>query len=491
MKLYLYLLLLALSHCHTKELPKDTLSIALDSEVKNLDPRKATDANSMRIVDLIFSGLVKIGPKLHILPDSAQKWEQKDQDYIFHLKPLKFSNGRKVTKEDISFSFQEFMKKGSPFFSAFKNIKSVKVSKKKENFIVKITMKQFSATFLSSDLPVIKILPKKEIQKSENKFLKHPIGTGSFKFIHKNSRELLLERVIHQSERPQYLSFKFIRDSFTRTQKMLIGQIDIAPSVIPLDKIYQFRKDRFKVLTQPSLSTTYLLLNLKNDLLKQKKLRKALSLAINNKEIIKYKLKNYGIPALSLIQPKNIFFNNRLKPIPYNIGKSQQMIKELKLQNKKLTLTTTNNQDTITKAKVLASQISQSGLKINIESYEWGTFYKDLNQGHYEIALMKWVGVTDPDIYRIAFHSQNQAPKGRNRSFYKNPKVDQLLEKGLTLKNNKMRKKVYDQIQKYIFEDIAIIPLWHDMEISITKKSIKNYFVPMNGSFKPIGEATK
>ncbi len=491
MKSYIYLLLLALCHCHPKELPKDTLSIALDSEVKSLDPRKATDANSMRVIDLIFSGLVKIGPKLQILPDSAQKWEQKDLNYIFYLKPFKFSNGRKVTKEDISFSFQEFMKKGSPFFSAFTNIKSIKVSKGKKNLIIEVKMKKFSATFLSSDLPVIKILPLKEIKKSEKIFSANPIGTGSFKVIHKNSRELLLERVIHQSNRPKYLSFKFIRDSFTRTQKMLTGQIDIAPSVIPLDKIDQFQKDRFQVLAQPSLSTTYLLLNLKNNLLKQKEIRKALQLSINRKEIIKYKLKNYGIPALSLIQPKNTFFNNQLKPIPYNLDKSRQIIKKLNLQNKQLTLTTTNSQDTLIKVKVLASQMNQSGLKIHIESYEWGTFYKDLNQGNYEMALMKWVGVTDPDIYRIAFHSQNQAPQGRNRSFYKNQRVDQLLEQGLTLKNSPARKKVYDQIQKYIAEDIAIIPLWHDMEVSIIKNNVKNYFIPMNGNFSALRETIK
>ena len=192
-----------------------------------------------------------------------------------------------------------------------------------------------------------------------------------------------------------------------------------------------------------------------------------------------------------MIQPKNNFFNKQLKPYPYKPKQARQIIKELNLENKSLTLTTTNNQESITKAKILASQMNQSGLKIRIESYEWGTFYKDLNQGNYEMALMKWVGITDPDIYRIAFHSHNQAPKGRNRSFYKNQKLDQLLEKGLTLKNQKMRKKVYDQIQKYIAEDFAIIPLWHNMEVSIVKNNIKNYFVPMNGSFISLEEATK
>jgi len=490
MRLSIYLLLLlTLCHCHQKKQDRNTLYIALDAEVKTLDPRQAIDANSMRVVNLLFSSLVQIGPELQVIPDAAYKWKQQGLDYIFYLKPLRFANGRAVTKEDLLFSFKEFQKRTSLFYSAFKIIRSVHVSKKEQNFILKITLKQFSATFLNSDLPVIKILPKPESQ--QDAFGRNPIGTGKFKIVHKNSRELMLKRVHLTTQKPNFLSFKFIRDSFTRTQEVLTGNIDIAPSVIPLDQIHKFSKDRFHILTQPGLSTTYLLLNLKNQMLKQKKVREALQLSISVKDIIKYKLKNYGMPALSLIQMKNKFFNHNLKSPSFDLNKSQTIIKDLNLQNKKLTLRTTNNQDSIHKVKILASQISRSGLRISIESYEWGTFYTDLNQGRYEMALMKWVGVTDPDIYRLAFHSENLAPKGRNRSFYKNQVLDQLLEQGLTLKNLKMRQKIYNKIQKHIADHIVIIPLWHNMEISIVKKNIKNYFVPMNGSFLFLEQAIK
>ncbi|MGI9548626.1 MAG: ABC transporter substrate-binding protein [Bdellovibrionales bacterium] len=491
MRLYICLFLLTLCHCEKQKLSKDTLYVALDAEVKNLDPRTATDANSMRISELIFSGLVKIGPQLKVLPDSAYKWEQKNLDYIFYLKPLKFSNGRSVTKKDLLFSFNEFMRKGSPFFSAFKQIQSVQVSKQKENWIVKIRLKEFSATFLSSDLPVIKILPQLEIMKSKKDFLKSPIGSGSYKVVHKNSRELLLKRRHALPHKPDYLSFQFIRDSFTRTQKMLTGQIDISPSVIPLDKIHRFPKDKFQILTQASLSTTYLLLNLKNNLLKNKEVRRALSLSLNKKEIIKYKLKGFGIPALSILQPENRFFNPALKAYPYDLHQSQKIIEKLNLKGKVLKLTTTNNRDSINKAKILSNQIKQSGLNIQIEQYEWGTFYKDLNRGHYQIALMKWVGITDPDIYRIAFHSENQAPQGRNRSFYSDKNMDQLLETGLKLKDQNKRKNIYNKIQRQIFKDIAIIPLWHDMEVSILKKNIKNYQLFMNGSLLALEQVSK
>ncbi|MDE0517928.1 MAG: hypothetical protein OXH36_00005 [Bdellovibrionales bacterium] len=82
--------------------------MALGSEPRLLDPRRATDANSMRIVDLLFHSLVRLGPRLEILPSAAQSWDYKDKVYTFIIdNNLKFSNGRKITKEDLLFSFQE------------------------------------------------------------------------------------------------------------------------------------------------------------------------------------------------------------------------------------------------------------------------------------------------------------------------------------------------------------------------------------------------
>ena len=485
---FLYLL----SACSSKELSQDTLFVVLDSKPNTLDPRKATDANGMRLVSLIFSGLVQSDAE-GLIPDSALKWELKGLSYTFYLKPnLRFSNGRLVSKQDILFSFEEFRKKGSPFYSAFKNIKSVKVLVKKKDpvgktqMLVKIFLKKFQAPFLHADLQVIKILPKKEILESPKEFYKKPFGSGDFELVKNSFHQILLKRrAPDQKISLKYISFQIIRDSFTRTQKMLSGEVDIAPSVIPLQKISQFQrqKKKFYISSRPGLSTTYLLINLRNKLLKKKKLRQALSFSLNREEIIKYKMKNYAFPARSFINPENYFFNRKLKKIKFNLNKARQIIDKIGLKGAQFQLSTSNNKDTVNKAKVLIGQISQAGLKLNLQSNEWGVFYKDVGRGAYDLALMKWVGVVDPDIYRIAFHSENESPKGRNRSFYKNKKLDKLLEEGLRAKNKKRRKQIYDRIQQLIAKDFIVIPLWHDMEISVLKTNIKNYHLRQNGDF--------
>ena len=485
---------LLLCQCRPAPIPKDTLTVALDSEPKTLDPRKATDANGMRLAGLLFHGLVKIGPDLKVQPDGSKSWLQKGRTYTFFLKDLTFSNGQPVTKEDLLFTFREFQKTSSPFYSAFKNIKSVQVDKKKGALKIQISLKKFSAVFLSADLPIIKILPKKEALKKD--FYKNPIGTGPFKLKKKTSRSIVLERRFPSDPNlPKYISFSIIRDAITRVQKILSGKVDIAPSVISPEKIFFFKKQTpekdFQIFSAPGLSAAYLLLNLKNPLLKNKEVRQALSQAIHREEIIKYKLKGYGLPAVSLITPNTFFFNKNITPLLFNPAKAQHIIQEMGLEGRTLSLACSNNQNSRGKARVLVSQLSKTGLKISLETAEWGAFYEDLSRGQFDMALLKWVGVTDPDIYNLAFHSENQAPKGRNRSFYENKTLDDLLEKGLREEDLFKRKEIYDKVQALISEDIAIIPLWHNKEISIVKKGIKNYTLSANGDFNTLPQVIK
>lgn len=478
-----------LGACHPHSTPIDTLVVALDSEPQTLDPRKAVDANGMRLVGLLFNGLVKVGPHLKIIPDGAKSWRQDGLVYEFPLKKLQFSNGRFVSKEDIEFSFQEFMKEGSFFYSAFKNISFIKVFKKEDNLFVRIRLKKPSATFLSSDLSVIKILPKKE--SSQKGFYKNPIGTGEFKVLKKHSHEILLKRMIQKPSYPKYLSFVIVRDSFTRVQKTLAGQVDIAPSVIPLGKVSYFKKKGFQIKTKTGLSTTYLLLNLKNKYLKKKKIRHALAHLIKREEIIRFQLQDYGLKAVSLLHPGNYFFNSHLITSVFDIQKSLQITKDINEEPLKLKLSCSNNKATVDKARVLISQINKGNFSVRLNSYEWGTFYRDLQNGYFDMALMKWVGIMDPDIYRIAFHSDNQAPKGRNRSFYTNSDLDRMLEEGLSIMNKKRRKALYNKVQKIISENIVILPLWHDKEVSILKTDIKGYTLPDNGDFSTLPDARK
>ncbi|MGE3760080.1 MAG: ABC transporter substrate-binding protein, partial [Pseudobdellovibrionaceae bacterium] len=164
-KLSLLLLSAVLTGCFNRvRTPEDTLIVGLASAPQTLDPRYATDANGMRVGTLLFSSLVKLGPDFKPMADAAESWSYKNHVFSFDLRhDLRFHNGRKVTPEDIEFSFAQFMAKDSPFASSLDLIKSVKVGERDGRVKLQLGVRNFSDKFLVGDLPSIKILPKKEV----------------------------------------------------------------------------------------------------------------------------------------------------------------------------------------------------------------------------------------------------------------------------------------------------------------------------------------
>ena len=164
-------------HNNPQKKTPQNIVIAIDSEPKTLDPRIATDANGMRIINLIFQSLVKWDLKGEITSSVARRWKCQNKICIFNIKKdIKFSNGRKIKKEDILFSFNEYQSNKYPFFSAFEVIQSIKIKETKKEFVLTLILKEPSAKFLKADLPVLKILPREEVLNAGDNFYKNPIG---------------------------------------------------------------------------------------------------------------------------------------------------------------------------------------------------------------------------------------------------------------------------------------------------------------------------
>lgn len=486
----LVFILLSITSCTRKpQSSPETLVFAISDSPKTLDPRFSLDANGQRINALIFNGLVRIGPDLKVIGDLAKKWDYKNNVYTFFLHPnLSFSNGEAVTAEDILFTFQFYQSDKSPFKSTLTSIKNVSVDFAGPDPVVKLTVDKFAAPLLT-DLTLVKILPKKIVEEKGDDFNRTLIGTGSFTFVSQSANEITLKkRDNHPLLQPKVKNviFKIIQDDNTRFMQTVKGNIDIVQTGIPLSKIrYLEQKPDFQVYKYIGPSMNYILLNFKDNTVKNREFREALNLAINREEIIKYKLEGFGQIATSILPPNNPFYNPELKTESYDPIESGKILKKSHLEGKEILFKTSNNQETVEIAKVITAQLEKVGFKVKLQSYEWGTFYDDINKGNFQISMMRWVGITDPDIYRVAFHSEELPPQKRNRGSYINKALDRLLEQGLTISDTEKRIDHYKLIQEMVFKDLAIIPLWYNTQVSVVNTRVKNYAPAPNGDFTP------
>ncbi|PIT99125.1 MAG: hypothetical protein COT74_08920 [Bdellovibrionales bacterium CG10_big_fil_rev_8_21_14_0_10_45_34] len=488
--------LFILSGCFSKrQTPaNDSLVVAISAGPRTLDPRYSTDAVGQRMNSLIFNSFVRLGPELKIVGDAAKSWKYANKVYTFEMVPdLNFSDDTKLTCDDIQFSVAEYQKTNSPFQSAFSMIKKVECDFSATPSIVKFHLSTFSATLLT-DLTNLKLLPKGIVNKFGDDFADHLIGTGSYKLIKRTEQEIIFEaRKNHPIITPHIpnLVFKIVKDDSTRFLKLRSGAIDIIQSDLPPNKIAELESNSdFTVHKVSGPSMDYILVNLKDSRLAEVNLRRAISQAINRDEIVKFKLSGLALPASGILSPKNPFADEQLQPPTYLPSESKKLVADLDLKNKAFSLKTSNNPQAIENGKVIAAQLESIGLKIELQSFEWGTFYNDIKNGNFQLATMRWVGATDPDIYRLAFHSK-ELPPGRNRGSYKNEALDLLLDKGLEIEEEGARKTHYHKVQRIIFEDLPIIPLWYDTLVSVVSIRVDGYVPPLNGDYSPYARVTK
>lgn len=480
------ILFLLLVGCTSDEIPDNrTLVFAIESAPSTLDPRMATDANSQRLTQLIFNSLVRVGEDLNITSEAAESWTYKDKTYIFQLrKGLTFSNGRPLAREDILFSFESYLSSKSPFQTVFKSIEKVEVSES-EPFQIKLFLSHYNALLLT-DLMLLKLLPKNEILSHEQGFTKNPIGTGSFVLEEQQPNLIKLKaRKDHPFAQPkiEVAEFKIIRDDNTRYLKLIKGAVDIVQTAMPPSKVRALEKNKsLNVFTYPGPSMNYLILNLKDSHLRELRTRQTLAQALNREEIVTYKLEGLGQVANSIIAPGNPYYHPDIKAPEFDLEKAKSFVQSKKLYNYPLTLKVSNTPQTVEVAKVIAHQLTAAGFNIKLQSYEWGTFFGDVRNGNFQIAMMRWIGTIDPDIYRLAFHSQEHPP-GRNRGYYSNPLLDVLLDKGISIEDVKARIEHYKKIQKIVLEDLPIIPLWYNTQDAIVNKRVKGYRASQTSDF--------
>lgn len=467
--------------------PPDALVAAISSEPANLDPRFALDADSQRIDQLIFDSLIIIDHQLNIIPHLAKTFENPNPllyRFILH-EGVTFHDGSPVTADD----FSETLKKirdpdfGSPYLASFKNIDTVAVI---NPHTLEIKLKNPQPNFLT-DFTLIKAIPHKK----EN----HLIGSGPYQYVKKESNAIILKRnPNHFKFKPKMerLIFKVIKDDNTRLLKLKNGELDLVQNALSSDSIAQLAATPALTLTKgPGLTYSYLGFNLKDPILKNKKVRQAIAYGIKREEIIHHLLHDLATPAKSVLSPLNGYYEDKVESYEYDPEKAKRLLATSGLHLPiKLEYKTSTDTETINIARLIADQMKRIGIEITIRSHEWGTFFSDIQQGNFQMFSSRWVGVTDPDIYYDLFHSSN-APPGKNRGHYVNSKIDKLLEHTKTTTDPGQRKKLFSTIQKRIARDLPYVSLWHWNNVAVYSSKLKGFYFHPQSNYLPLIDISK
>lgn len=466
------------------------LVVMLEAAPQTLDPVYATDATGVRIShQLLFDTLLTLGDDLQTAPGLAERWERLSPTrYRFHLKAgVTFHDGTPLTAEDVVYTFQSLMapETASPYGPALREKIAAVIAL--DAATVEVELSAPYASILSDlALPI----------RSRNAGPDRPLlGTGPFRFAGRSPNEIVLERNDTYHRGPPGVArvvFKVVSDESTRLLKLRKGDIDLAINAVPLDKLAWFQRPplsrNYEVLEAPGLSYQYLGFNLEDPVLADARVRRAIAHAIDVDALIHYRQRGHSFRAVGLLSPTNPFALAGAVPPAYDPELAARLLDEAghPLRDGRrfaLTYKTSTDRSAVVQARAVQSDLRKVGIELAVRSYEWGTFYEDVQKGNFQMFSLRWVGVSDPDFFYELFHSSRMPPAGRNRVRYRNPEVDRLLERGRVTADPEARREIYNAVQRALLRDLPYVSLWHNNNIAVVSRKLSGFRLHPTGGF--------
>ena len=474
------------------------IQIAISSRPSNLNPFFSTDSNSQNIGRLVHLSLIdfdaEMKVKCHLCESFSESFKNGKHQIIFQLKKgIEFWDEQEIKSQDVMNAIRLFQTENkaikSIFRFAFNKINRVKII---NEYKILLEYKKFSLENISN-LPLLKIIRlKKSLPHYKKVSTQDIIGAGSYSL--GKIAPFSIELIPMDKKRP-LLVFKVVKDKTTLALKFINEEIDLSVSDISPRKLKWIQQNSFgkiKIIQKQSTIYRYIAFNHKKDIFKHREVRRALSLLIPRKDLLRYKLKGTADLSFGLFSRafKGQYYESQIDQ--YNPGEAEKLLDLAGFPRNKdnirfsLNWKSTNDRSILEIVEVIKHYFSKAGINIRIITQEWGTFMKSIKSGNYDIYTSQWIGFTGPDMLRYLFHSESFPPKGANRGFYVNKQVDHLLDLATNEIKFKKRNKYYIETQKIIASDYPYINLWHPKINWIARSCIYIDSLYSNASFFPL-----
>jgi peptide/nickel transport system substrate-binding protein len=470
----------------------NTLVMIIESSPTNLDPRIGIDAQSERIDELIFDALLTRDEHLNVQPGLAERWEIPDPlTYVFHLHhSVTFHDGKPLTSRDVKWTFDSLLagKIRSTKSAAYRFVDHIDAP---DEFTVVFHLKEPNATLLwNLSEGASGIVPYGTLDEGAGK----PIGSGPFRFVSaEQDKEVVLERNDNYWGAKALLArvrFTVVPDATTRALELRKGSADVAINAFGADTVVALeREPKLQIERAPGTVLAYLAFNLRDPILRDARVRQALAYAIDRSPLLKYVWRGFAQPALSVLPPQSWAYDADVRTYPHDPQKAREMLDAVGYPARDgvrfhLTMKTSTEESTRLLAAVLQQQLREVGIALDIRTFEFATFFADVTSGSFQVYSLRWIGGNeDPDIFEYSFHSQRFPPKGANRGFYSNARVDRLIDEARRETDQAARKRLYFEVQEALANDEPYINLWYFDNVLVHNKRVRNLSLNPSGNY--------
>lgn len=303
----------------------------------------ATTTTSSEMIEMVFSTLYRFDEKQNIVPDLAvgqpQFSDNKLEMTVKIRNDAKFTDGKPVTADDVVFTYNIPI---NPEYKGPRKAPFTKVTKveKVDDTTIKFTFSEPNAGYI--DMMIYNILPQhllkdvaiKDMEKST--FFKQPVGSGAYKLEEWKQGQYLrfVRNENYYGGKPaiEKVTAKIVPDANAMMAQLQTGEINvIAVPADNLQAIEQFAKTSGKIKLQKGIGTgqyQFVAWNLTNPLFQDKKVRQALTMAIDRQGIVDNVAEGQGKLVNSQTSPSYWNYTDNVPKFPYDVEKAKKLLAE-------------------------------------------------------------------------------------------------------------------------------------------------------------------
>ena len=485
-----------------------TLTIGLGTEPTSIDPHYHNLGPNNQIAQHFFSRLIEQDHKQNLSPGLATSWKTlSETTWEFKLrKGVKFHDGSAFDADDVLFSVHRAGNHPNAR-SSFGLYTKGKTFKKIDSYTIQVTTEK-PYPLMPVDLSNVHIVSNNEKDKWEGEYNNgnSAHGTGPYKLVKWVKGDILaMERYEgYHGKKPHWkkIVIKPIKSPPSRLAALLAGDVDFIDQVPTVD--IAKLKTNSKVQLSQGVSNRVIYLHMdqyrdnpqyvkdhngnpvsKNPL-KDVRVRKAISMAINRDLIVERVMEGVAIKAGQLL-PEGFFGrSSKLKPEPYNPDGAKKLLAEAGYPNGFQTTLHGPNNRYINDAKIveaIAQMLTRIGIKTTPDTMPKSVFFKrGKNKGpkkppEFNFLLVGWGSGTgepsSPLRSLLGTYSKTKGWGPSNRGLHSNPKMDKVLDEALaTVDDTKRAKLLALATEIGIGEDMGIIPLHYQVNTWAGRKGL-------------------
>ncbi|MFW6151221.1 MAG: peptide ABC transporter substrate-binding protein [Chloroflexota bacterium] len=497
------LVALAFAGCQMSPAGEESSSDGLylwDTGPLTLDPAISSEMTSHSYVMHIFSGLVRLGEDLEVVPDIAESWDTSAEgtEYTFELRDgVEFHDGTRVTAADFKYSWERACHPSTGSGTADTYLGDIvgveEMIQGRADEIAGVQALDEDTLRVEIDAPkayfpyklaypTAFVVDEEDVESGRD-WWRDPNGTGPFRLDKWQEGDLLrLERNGRYYGEPPDLDrvdFRLLAGAPMAMYEQ--GQIDVVPvSTAHIDLARDGANPLHEHLeVTPELSLQYIGFDTQEPPFDDVKVRQAFSHAVDKEKIVEMVFRDMVKEAEGILPVGMPGHDEELEGLQFDVQRAQELLAESKYGGASglppVTLTTTGYGGSISGlvGAVISEWRRNLGVEVEVRQLEPEAFLYNLKEERDQMFSLGWVAdYPDPhNFLDTLFHSG----RDNNGFGYSNPEVDSLLDRAAVEQDSEKRLDLYRRAEQIIVEDAACLPLSFGRNHVLVKPYVEGY----------------